>query len=198
VSFDGIDVEIHLENPSQPGIPAPGILQFIFDAGPNQKTPFGPCNGSTTCTAHGNCDSSSGATCASAADCTSGVCVTNYTCDSNVTCNACSSCPTDPTFTASVSNPLCLSNLTNANTVVILGVDGTQGTPCPKTRTVPANNEMVLMHIGLLASAEGSVRVRFEDNPLRLGDCEILRDVPPLTDLGIPFDDGGAVFTAHR
>jgi hypothetical protein len=200
VSFNAIDVEIHLENPSQPGVPAPGILQFVFDAGANQKTPFGPCGGSTTCTAQAKCDGTA-PECSSAADCNSGICTfIDYTCDSAVSCDACLSCPSNPGFSASVMNPTCLSNLAGANTngVVLLGIASTPNANCPMTRTVPTNNEIVLAHFGLLASAEGSVRVRFFTNPSSFGDCEILQGVPPVTDLGIPFDDGGAVFTAHR
>ena len=197
VSFDALDMEIHLENPSQPGVPAPGILQFVFSAGSSQKTPLGPCNGSTTCTAQGLCDGT-GPACALPADCNTGICTfTSYTCDSPVTCNACLSCPADPSFTQSVSNPLCLTNLAGANTdgVILIGVSSVPNVSCPQTRTVPANNEMVLFNFGLLASAEGSVRVRFFTNPSKTGDCEILLNV---TDQNIPFDDGGAVFTARR
>jgi hypothetical protein len=199
ISFDAFAVEIHLENPSQPGVPAPGILQFIFATGATQKTPFGTCGGSTTCTAQGKCDGT-GPACTSPADCGSDVCTTSYTCDNAVTCDPCLTCPANPTFSGSVTNPLCQSNLTGAGTdgVVLFGVASIPNATCPQTRTVPANSEMVIAQIGLLATAEGSVRVRFVDNPSKPDDCAILRDVPTPVDQGIPFDDGGAVFTAHR
>jgi len=199
ISFDAFDVEIHLENPTQPGVPALGILQFIFTQGATQKTPFGTCGGSTTCTAQGRCDGT-GPVCTSPADCGSGVCTTAYTCDNAVTCDPCLTCPADPTFSGSVFNPLCQSNLTGTSTdgVVLFGVASIPNATCPQTRTVAANTEIVIAQIGLLAAAEGSVRVRFEYNPSKNGDCEILRDEPTPVDQGVPFDDGGAVFTAHR
>jgi hypothetical protein len=202
IAFDAFDVEVHLENPSQPGVPAPGILQFVFASGGTQKTPFGTCGGSTTCTAQGKCDGT-GPLCATAGDCLSGVCTTSYTCDNAVSCNSCLSCPANPTFSAVIMNPLCNSNLAGAGTdgVILLGVASVPNVSCPQTRTLPANSEMVIAQFLLVASAEGTVRIRFQQNPAKTGDCEILAYGAPGTppaDLGIPFDDGGAVFTAHR
>lgn len=203
ISFDAFDVEVREENPSQPGVPAPGIVQFIFEQGATQKTPFGICNISTTCTAQGKCNGA-GAACTMDAQCgLGGICtMTGYTCDNPNSCQPCASCPANenPGFSAVITDPFCSANLAAGGADILLGVSSVPNASCPQTRTLAANSEMVIAQFILLASASGSVRIRFQQNPAKTGDCEILAygapGTPPV-DLGIPFDDGGAVFTAQ-
>jgi hypothetical protein len=203
ISFDAFDVEYHEENPSQPGAPAPGIMQFEFNEGTTQVTPFGTCTGVTNCTDVGKCNGT-GPACTSAADCIlsgGGVCTGpgSYVCDNAITCQVCSSCPAVVGTAEAVTNPMCLSNLTAfGGTDILLGVSSVANAACPQTRTLAPNSEIVLAKFMLLASAAGSVRLRFVVNPAKNGDCEILQYTPGPTDLGIPFDDGGALFTAHQ
>jgi hypothetical protein len=200
IAFDGVDVELSEENPSQPGVPAPGIMQFEFNQGTSQITPFGTCTGVTNCTDVGKCDGT-GPVCMLPTDCPSGVCTGSYICDNLVTCQACNSCPPVVGTAVAVMNPLCFSNLAAGGTDIILAFHSVANAFCPQTRVLAANSEIVLAKFMLLASTVGSVRLRFVVNPAKMGDCEILAYGAPGTppaDLGIPFDDGGAVFTAHQ
>jgi hypothetical protein len=220
IPVDGVTVELSMENPSAPpGTLAPGIVQAIFSTAGN-ATVLGPCGG-PTCVVHPVCvgglnDSQVCATdtdcppCPNASSCQpsvplTGTCNTNTGCNGMPTCTPCSECPSG-TLAATFDvpgTPQCLGGPSGSGTF-LMSVLGFNNATCPvgSGMTPVVSSETVLAHFGLLASAEGTVRVRFvtNPNPAAHGDCEILQyptSGAPI-DLGIPFDDGGAVFTSHR
>jgi hypothetical protein len=174
LEFDAFNLEIHFD---------PGIVNVGGDPDdpPFSATPFGTCN---------QCVRTCMPPCPTP-PCPRPPCQL---------CDAACDPPNTVDQLSVTSNPLCLVNSVDANATgtLIIGVSiSQQNTDCALSLTVPANSDLKLLTLGLVAASTGTSAIELitDPNPTQHGDCEILR---LLGDLGIPCDDRNATLTGVR